>query len=169
MLADSLPAPLPLPAAARGAGETQPCSAEGDPGPAGGAGLVGPDPARARAPVPDGLCLLLGSSAPRLLGPGQAAPGPRASQATWLPGAARPVPDPRLLSLGSASLSTSAAAWLPWPPPASSALAAPRPYDYCTFCPAVPEPDPICLTPWLQPIGTFLRAQSPPSPPISPP
>lgn len=145
--ADLPPCPLPLPAAARVPGETQPCSAEGDPGPAGGAGVVGSDPAHARAPVPDGLCLLLGSSAPWLLGPSQAAPGPRASQAAWLPGATRPVPDPSLLSPGSATLSTPAASGLPWPP-VPSAL-------------AVPEPHPIWFALWLQRIGTFLQAQSP--------
>lgn len=169
VLADLPTAPLLLPAAARVPGEAQPCSAEGDRGPAGRAGVVGSDPAPARAPVPDGLCLLLGSCTPWLLGPSQAAPGPGASQATWLPGATRPVPDPSLLSLRSASLSTSAASWLPWPPPVPSALAVPQPYnDYCTSCPAVPRPDPICLTLWLQPVGTFLQAQSPPAPLISP-
>lgn len=115
---------------------------------------MGSDPAHARAPVPDGLCLLLCSSAPWLLGPGQAAPGPRASQAAWLPGATRPVPDPSLLSPGSATLSTPAASGLPWPP-VPSAL-------------AVPEPHPICVALWLQRIGTFLQAQSPPAPLISP-
>ena len=67
--------------------------------------------------MPAGLCLLLGSRGRWLLGPGRAAPRLRAPRTAWLPGAAGPVPDPSLFSLGSATLSRPTASWFPQPPP----------------------------------------------------